>query len=99
MRQVKIYVPCNASEIYSRYFILDNNKIIYFYWNVQDVASRGLDLPLVDRIIQFNAPITPTDYVHRVGRTARVGQKGEATLFLTPHEAMFIANLQDHSIV
>jgi len=65
----------------------------------QDVASRGLDLPLVDRIVQYNAPITPTDYVHRVGRTARVGQKGEATLFLTPHEAMFIAKLQDHSIV
>ncbi|XP_025205540.1 probable ATP-dependent RNA helicase DDX31 [Melanaphis sacchari] len=64
-----------------------------------DVASRGLDLPLVDRIIQYNAPITPTDYVHRVGRTARVGQKGEATLFLTPHEAMFIAKLQDHSII
>lgn len=65
----------------------------------QDVASRGLDLPLVDRIVQFNAPITPTDYVHRVGRTARVGQKGEATLFLTPHEAMFIVKLQDHSIM
>lgn len=53
----------------------------------------------MDRIIQFNAPITPTDYVHRVGRTARVGQKGEAILFLTPHEAMFIAKLQDHSIM
>jgi ATP-dependent RNA helicase DDX31/DBP7 len=64
-----------------------------------DVASRGLDLPLVDRIIQFNAPITPTDYVHRVGRTARVGQKGESILFLTPHEAMFIVKLQDHSII
>lgn len=63
------------------------------------MASRGLDLPLVDRIIQFNAPITPTDYVHRVGRTARVGQKGEAILFLTPHEAMFITKLQDHSIM
>lgn len=63
------------------------------------MASRGLDLPLVDRIVQFNAPITPTDYVHRVGRTARVGQKGEATLFLTPHEAMFIVKLQDHSIM
>ncbi|GLG99734.1 Probable ATP-dependent RNA helicase CG8611 [Gryllus bimaculatus] len=54
-----------------------------------DVAARGLDLPRVDWIVQWTAPGSVPDYVHRVGRTARVGAAGAALLFLLPAEADF----------
>ncbi len=48
-----------------------------------DVAARGLDLPSVDWIVQYDPPEELQEYVHRVGRTARMGRRGEALLFLT----------------
>ncbi|KAL1131542.1 hypothetical protein AAG570_011159 [Ranatra chinensis] len=58
-----------------------------------DVAARGLDLPKVDWIVQFTAPCNAADYVHRVGRTARVGTTGSALLFLAPSEVPFLEQL------
>ncbi|KAK7793304.1 hypothetical protein R5R35_007629 [Gryllus longicercus] len=63
-----------------------------------DVAARGLDLPRVDWIVQWTAPGSVPDYVHRVGRTARVGAAGAALLFLLPAEADFVQMLQDRRI-
>uniref|UniRef100_A0A1B6LZU9 ATP-dependent RNA helicase n=1 Tax=Graphocephala atropunctata TaxID=36148 RepID=A0A1B6LZU9_9HEMI len=63
-----------------------------------DVAARGLDLPSVDWIVQYTSPATAEDYVHRVGRTARVGHTGSAVLFLVPSELGFISQLQDKRI-
>ncbi|KAL3897924.1 MAG: hypothetical protein SGCHY_003084 [Lobulomycetales sp.] len=60
-----------------------------------DVAARGLDIPSVDWIIQFDPPDDPKEYIHRVGRTARAGGKGKALLFLLPSELGFLRYLKE----
>lgn len=60
-----------------------------------DVAARGLDIPSVDWIIQFDPPDDPRDYIHRVGRTARgTDGKGKSLMFLTPSELGFLRYLK-----
>ncbi|KAK3315566.1 P-loop containing nucleoside triphosphate hydrolase protein [Apodospora peruviana] len=60
-----------------------------------DVAARGLDIPAVDWIVQFDPPDDPRDYIHRVGRTARGNNtKGRSLLFLQPAELGFLAHLK-----
>mmetsp|Transcript_45281 Transcript_45281/g.102268 ORF Transcript_45281/g.102268 Transcript_45281/m.102268 type:complete len:578 (+) Transcript_45281:30-1763(+) len=60
-----------------------------------DVAARGLDIPAVDWIIQYDPPDDPREYIHRVGRTARgEGGVGRALLFLIPEEVGFLKYLR-----
>ncbi|KAK4389495.1 DEAD-box ATP-dependent RNA helicase 27 [Sesamum angolense] len=60
-----------------------------------DVAARGLDIPAVDWIVQYDPPDEPKEYIHRVGRTARgEGAKGNALLFLIPEELQFLKYLK-----
>lgn len=63
-----------------------------------DVAARGLDIPAVDWIIQYDPPDDPKEYIHRVGRTARAGGRGKALLFLLPSEVGFLRYLQQAKI-
>lgn len=64
-----------------------------------DVAARGLDIPAVDWIIQFDPPDDPREYIHRVGRTARgAGAHGRALLFLIPEEAGFLKFLRNAKV-
>lgn len=69
---------------------------VFFF--VQDVAARGLDLPKVDCVIQYTGPTSARDYVHRIGRTARAGSSGSATILLTPPEIEFVRMLESRRI-
>ena len=51
-----------------------------------DVASRGLDVPLIQHVINYDLPQVPEDYIHRIGRTGRAGKEGSALTFLTNHD-------------
>jgi superfamily II DNA/RNA helicase len=51
-----------------------------------DVAARGLDIPAVGHVFNFDAPIHADDYVHRIGRTGRAGRTGETYLLLSPND-------------
>ncbi len=53
-----------------------------------DVAARGLDIPHIEHVINFDLPQCPEDYIHRIGRTARAGAEGEAVNLLTPADKM-----------
>jgi ATP-dependent RNA helicase DDX31/DBP7 len=63
-----------------------------------DAAARGLDFPLVKWIIQYDPPPEPKEYIHRVGRTARIGNEGRALLFLMPHETEYVALMEGHGV-
>ncbi|XP_004287659.1 PREDICTED: DEAD-box ATP-dependent RNA helicase 17 [Fragaria vesca subsp. vesca] len=63
-----------------------------------DVSARGLDFPKVRCIIQYDSPGEATEYVHRVGRTARLGERGDSILFLQPIEIDYLKELEKHSV-
>jgi superfamily II DNA/RNA helicase len=56
------------------------------YLIASDVAARGLDIPEVSHIFNFDVPVHPEDYVHRIGRTGRAGREGHAFMMVTPPE-------------
>lgn len=65
-----------------------------------DVAARGLDIPKVDWITQYDPPDDPKEYIHRVGRTARgAGGTGKALLFLMPNEVGFLQFLKQSRVL
>ncbi|RMX41158.1 hypothetical protein pdam_00013982 [Pocillopora damicornis] len=55
-----------------------------------DVMARGVDIPEVDWVIQFDPPSSASAFVHRCGRTARIGNQGNALLFLLPAEESYV---------
>ncbi|KAL4450591.1 hypothetical protein ABPG77_000947 [Micractinium sp. CCAP 211/92] len=63
-----------------------------------DVAARGLDIPDVQWIVQFDPPQDPNSFVHRVGRTARMGRTGNAVVYLLPHETSYVDFLRVRKI-
>lgn len=63
-----------------------------------DVASRGLDFPMVHWVIQYDCPDSAQTYIHRAGRTARAGARGVSLLFLTPSETPMLSYLHHKKV-
>ncbi|KTW27330.1 hypothetical protein T552_04152 [Pneumocystis carinii B80] len=61
---------------------------------VTDIAARGIDIPLLSNVINYDFPSKPKIYVHRVGRTARAGQKGWAYSLVRAEDAAYLIELQ-----
>ncbi len=59
-----------------------------------DVAARGIDIPGVAYVINYDLPEVPDNYVHRIGRTARAGREGEAIAFCAPEEVDLLRQIQ-----
>jgi len=61
-----------------------------------DVAQRGLDVEGISHVVNYDTPQDPESYVHRVGRTARAGLKGEAITFMSPAEIGDVRSIEIH---
>ncbi|KAI8099920.1 P-loop containing nucleoside triphosphate hydrolase protein [Halteromyces radiatus] len=59
-----------------------------------DVGSRGLDIPSVELVLNFDIPRDPTDYIHRVGRTARAGRGGQSLCIVSEKDVQLIQNIE-----
>lgn len=59
-----------------------------------DVAARGLDIPAVSHIFNFDVPLQPDDYVHRIGRTGRAGRQGHAVTLVTHRDEKYVAAIE-----
>ncbi|CAG8520061.1 11897_t:CDS:2, partial [Diversispora eburnea] len=59
-----------------------------------DVGSRGLDIPTVQTVINYDIPRDPTDYIHRVGRTARAGRGGISLSIVTESDIELVQNIE-----
>lgn len=62
---------------------------------VTDVAARGIDIPILSNVINYDFPAEPKIFVHRVGRTARAGQRGWAYSLVSGHDAPYLCELID----
>ncbi|XP_030637775.1 probable ATP-dependent RNA helicase DDX10 [Chanos chanos] len=81
-------------EVYND-FVRKKSAVLF----ATDIAARGLDFPAVNWVLQFDCPEDANTYIHRVGRTARYKEGGEALLFLLPSEEKgMIAQLQEKKV-
>ncbi len=59
-----------------------------------DIAARGLDIPLLPHVVNFELPNIPEDYIHRIGRTGRAGASGEAISLVSHEETEFVRGIE-----
>jgi ATP-dependent RNA helicase RhlE len=59
-----------------------------------DIAARGLDIEQLPHVVNYDLPHNSEDYVHRIGRTGRAGQKGEAISFCTPEDKESVRGIE-----
>jgi superfamily II DNA/RNA helicase len=59
-----------------------------------DVAARGLDIQGLSHVFNFDVPMSPEDYIHRIGRTGRAGMRGRSFSFATPEDSKYLAAIE-----
>ena len=59
-----------------------------------DIAARGLDIPLLPHVVNYELPNVPEDYVHRIGRTGRAGANGEAISLVASEELAYVKSIE-----
>ncbi|KAK8969963.1 DEAD-box ATP-dependent RNA helicase 17 [Platanthera guangdongensis] len=103
--QREMFLTCSVFRLHGNMEREDRKAAFQGFKNVKsamllctDIAARGLDLPKVTCIIQYDSPGEASEYVHRVGRTARLDEKGEALLFLQPVEIDYLHDLKLHGV-
>ena len=67
------------------------------YLIATNVAARGLDIDDISHVINYDVPLTPDEYLHRVGRTARAGKLGVAVTLITPAEILKLRDVESHA--
>ena len=76
--------------------VMENFRIGYFrYLVATDVAARGIDVDKISHVINYDVPFELESYVHRIGRTGRVGKSGQAITLFTPQEEEMIRHIED----
>ncbi|KAI3805702.1 hypothetical protein L1987_28314 [Smallanthus sonchifolius] len=102
----ELFVKCNILRLHGNMKHEDRVKAFNAFKSEKsalllstDVSARGLDFPKVRCIIQYDSPGEATEYVHRVGRTARLGEKGDSLLFLQPIEVDYLEELEKHGVI
>ncbi|MFN5909827.1 MAG: helicase-related protein, partial [Bacteroidota bacterium] len=81
-----------------RFLILDRfrsgeNKVLI----TTDVACRGIDIPTMDYVINYDLPENPENYVHRCGRTGRGNRRGQALSFCSPQERELLKQIEEYT--
>ena len=61
-----------------------------------DLLARGIDVQQVGLVINYELPFKKENYIHRIGRAGRYGRKGTAITFVSPQDARFIKEIQEH---
>jgi ATP-dependent RNA helicase DeaD len=91
----------NCKEIHGDLMQSRRERVMKSFRNAQiqvlvatDLASRGLDVMEVSHIVNYDVPVDAAGYVHRVGRTARMGQRGYAITFVRPDEGDFLTEIE-----
>ncbi|KAK7454482.1 ATP-dependent RNA helicase [Stygiomarasmius scandens] len=99
------YIDVNVLDLHGKQKQQKRTNTFFEFINAEsgillctNVAARGLDIPHVDWIVQYDPPDDPRDYIHRVGRTARGGKDGRSLLFLLPSELGFLRYLKDAKV-
>mmetsp|Transcript_23876 Transcript_23876/g.50951 ORF Transcript_23876/g.50951 Transcript_23876/m.50951 type:complete len:727 (-) Transcript_23876:61-2241(-) len=64
-----------------------------------DIAARGIDVEAVSWVVQFDAPVDPTAFVHRIGRAARAGLSGKSVTMLSPSEESYVPFLKNRGAI
>jgi ATP-dependent RNA helicase DeaD len=67
------------------------------YLIATNVAARGLDIDDISHVINYDVPLTPDEYLHRVGRTGRAGRAGVAVTLITPSEILKLRDVEKHA--